>query len=130
MIKRTPKPTSGELEILNILWEKGASPVSVVHDEIRERKPTAYTTILKLMQIMHEKGLVKRNETGKAHIYRAAVTEDQTQTNLVADLMERAFRGSASKLVQHVLEAKAASPEELAEIRRMIDEAAKGGKAK
>ena len=130
MIKQLPKPTSAELEILNILWEKGPSPVSVVHDYVRGRKPTHYTTILKLMQIMHEKGLVKRNESGKAHIYRAAVTEDQTQTNLVADLLERAFRGSASKLVQHVLEAKAASADELAEIRRMIEEAAEGGKTK
>ena len=87
---------------------------------MNERKPTAYTTVLKFMQIMHEKGIVTRDEHAKAHIYRAVPTEDQTQKNLVSDLLERAFRGSALKLVQHVLETKAATPAELAEIRKMI----------
>ncbi|HKX84106.1 MAG TPA: BlaI/MecI/CopY family transcriptional regulator, partial [Pyrinomonadaceae bacterium] len=86
-------------------------------------KPTQYTTILKLMQIMHQKGLVTRNEKEKAHIYRAAQSQQSTRTNVVGDLLDKMFQGSAAKLVQHVLETKAASREELAEIRRMITEA-------
>ena len=127
-----PRPTDGELTIMRVLWRSGERTVRQVFEELNRDRDAqvVYTTVLKSMQIMHEKGLVKRNESGKAHIYRAAVTEDQTQTNMVADLLERAFRGSAAKLVQHVLETKAASPEELAEIRRMIDDAAKGGESK
>jgi len=117
------KPTSAELDILNVLWEKGPSTVRDVYGSLNERKPTTYTTVLKFMQIMNEKGLVKRDEHAKAHIYRAVPTEEQTQKNMVSDLLDRAFRGSALKLVQHVLETKAASPAELAEIRRMIAEA-------
>lgn len=117
------KPTSAELDILNVLWERGASTVREVFETLNARKPTTYTTVLKFMQIMHEKGLVKRDENAKAHIYTAVPTEEQTQTSLVSDLLDRAFRGSALKLVQHVLETKAASPDELAEIRRMITEA-------
>jgi BlaI family transcriptional regulator, penicillinase repressor len=124
MVTKT-KPTSAELDILNVLWEKGASTVREVFETLSARKPTTYTTVLKFMQIMHEKGLVKRDEHAKAHIYTAVPTEEQTQTSLVSDLLDRAFRGSALKLVQHVLETKATSPDELAEIRRMINEAEK-----
>ena len=121
------KPTSAELEILDVLWQKGNATVRDVHDEINARRPTVYTTVLKLMQIMLEKGLVRRDSQGKAHIYRPTQSRQQTQKHLVSELLDKAFRGSALKLVQHVLETKPASPEELAEIRRMINEAeAKG----
>ena len=123
MDKIKSKPTSAELDILAVLWERGASTVRDVYAALSERKPTTYTTVLKFMQIMNEKGLVKRDEHAKAHIYSAVPTEEQTKTNLVSDLLDRAFRGSALKLVQHVLETKAASPDDLAEIRRMITDA-------
>jgi predicted transcriptional regulator len=127
MDKIKPKPTSAELDILAVLWERGASTVRDVCAVLNERKPTTYTTVLKFMQIMNEKGLVKRDEHAKAHIYSAVPTEEQTQKNLVSDLLDRAFRGSALKLVQHVLETKAASAEDLAEIRRMIANAESNG---
>ncbi|HEX9959457.1 MAG TPA: BlaI/MecI/CopY family transcriptional regulator [Pyrinomonadaceae bacterium] len=119
------KPTAGELEILDVLWERDAATVREVYEFLSERKPTAYTTVLKLLQIMHEKGLVERDDSSKAHIYRAKQTQDETQKNLVSDLLEKAFRGSALRLVQHVLETKPASREELTEIRKLITEAEK-----
>lgn len=130
MTKKQGKPTAAELEILNILWERKAATVREVHEVINARKPTAYTTVLKIMQVMHEKGLVERDDSGKAHVYSAKESQDETQKNLVADLIERAFRGSALRLVQHVLEAKPASAEELKEIRKMIREAEKKGESK
>ena len=117
------KPTTSELEILDLLWERGEATVREIHEIINQRKPTIYTTVLKLMQIMNEKGLVERDASSKAHVYRAKQTQGETQTNLVSDLLEKAFRGSALSLVQHVLEAKPASAAELAEIREMIQEA-------
>ena len=124
-----PKPTAAELEILDILWEMRRATVGEIHKTISDRRPTAYTTVLKLMQIMHEKGLVQRDEKGKAHVYRPAQSKRQTQSRLVTDLLNKAFRGSALKLVQHVLETKPASPEELAEIRKLIADAeSKGAK--
>ena len=117
------KPTAAELEILDILWEKRKATVSEVHKALDARRTTAYTTALKFMQIMLEKGLVRRDETDRAHVYRPAVTQKQTQKNLVTDLLDKAFRGSALKLVQHVLETKPASREELAAIREIIREA-------
>ncbi len=119
------KPTAAELEILSVLWEHGKTTVKEVHDVINRVKPTAYTTVLKQMQIMHEKGLARRDEHNKAHIYTAAIPKSETQKNLVTDLLERVFRGSAAQLVQHVLEAKPASTEELKEIRKMIRQAEK-----
>jgi BlaI family transcriptional regulator, penicillinase repressor len=124
------KPTSSELEILSILWENKSSTVRDVHAQLNKRKPTKYTTVLKLLQIMHEKGLVKRDEKAKAHIYRPVFTRERAQKALVSDLLERAFRGSALKLVQHVLESKPATREELAEIRRIIAEVESKGEAK
>jgi BlaI family transcriptional regulator, penicillinase repressor len=118
-----PKPTTAELEILDILWEMRRATVGDIHKAISERRPTAYTTVLKQMQIMLEKGLVQRNEKDKAHIYRPAQSQRQTQTKMVSDLLDRAFRGSALKLVQHVLETKPTSTEELAEIRKLIADA-------
>ena len=124
-----PKPTAAELEILDILWEMRRATVGDIHKTISDRRPTAYTTVLKQMQIMHEKGLVQRDEKGKAHIYRPAQSQRHTQSRLVTDLLNKAFRGSALKLVQHVLETKPASPEELAEIRKLIADAeTKGAK--
>lgn len=119
------KPTKSELEILSILWEKDAATVREVYEIINERKPTSYTTVLKLMQIMFEKGLVTRDDANRAHVYSAKHPQEQTQKNLVSDLLEKAFRGSALKLVQHVLETKPASAEELKEIRKLISEAEK-----
>ena len=119
------KPTAAELEILSVLWETGSATVKEVHEKLNENKPTTYTTVLKFLQIMTEKGLVERDDANKAHIYRAALTQEQTQTTLVTDLLEKAFRGSALKLVQHVLETKPTNAKELAEIRKMITEAEK-----
>lgn len=126
-MKKTSKPTEAELEILDVLWERRQATVREVYEIIHERKPTVYTTVLKLMQIMFEKGLVERDSSAKAHVYRAKIAQEETQKNLVSDLLERAFRGSALRLVQHVLETKPASAEELAEIRRMIQEAESRG---
>ena len=123
------KPTRAELEILDVLWERKQATVREIFDVIASHRNTTYTTILKLLQIMHDKGLVRRNERGKAHIYKPARSQEQTQKGLVSDLLEKAFRGSALKLVQHVLETKPTSHEELAEIKRLIKEAeARGAK--
>lgn len=118
----TPRPTDAELAILRVLWERGPSTVRQVHEALgtRERQ-TAYTTALKLLQIMTEKGLVRRDETDRTHVYQARLSEEQTQRQLVRDLLERAFGGSSSKLVLQALNAKRASPEELAEIRKLIE---------
>jgi len=124
------KPTSAELEILDVLWERGAATVREIYEVLGARKPTVYTTVLKLLQIMDEKGFVERDKQSKAHIYRARQPQTETQKNLVSDLLEKAFRGSALKLVQHVLETKPASAEELAEIRRLIAEAEESNRIK
>lgn len=119
------KPTKGELEILDVLWQRGTATVREIYEDLSATKPTAYTTVLKLLQIMDEKGFVERDKNAKAHVYRAKQSQDETQKNLVSDLLEKAFRGSALKLVQHVLETKPASAEELSEIRKLITEAEK-----
>ena len=119
----SPRPTDGELELLRILWRNGPSTVRDVHAALSAEKPrTGYTTVLKLMQIMADKGLVSRDETNRAHVYRARVSEEQTERQLVRNLMDRAFGGSASRLVMHALSGRTASAEELAEIRQMLDE--------
>ena len=117
----TPRPTDAELAILRVLWSRGASTVRQVHDVLSVERPTAYTTALKLLQIMTEKGLVRRDETDRTHVYHARMTEEQTQRQLVRDLLDRAFGGSASKLVMQALAAKRTSDEELTEIRKLID---------
>ena len=117
-----PRPTDAELAILRILWERGPSTVRQVHEVLASReRPTAYTTALKLLQIMTDKGLVRRDESDRTHIYHARLSEDQTQRQLVRDLLDRAFGGSATKLVMQALSARRATPEELGEIRRLID---------
>jgi predicted transcriptional regulator len=114
------KPTDAELAILRVLWVRGPSTVREVAAALG--RDGAYTTILKLLQIMADKRLVRRDESARTHVYAAAFSEHQTQRQLVSDLLDRAFGGSASKLVLHALEARKATPEELAEIRRLLDE--------
>ena len=122
-----PRPTDAELEILKVLWRRGPSTVREVFETLGETKQTGYTTVLKFMQIMSEKGLVRRDESERAHRYEAAVPEEETQRQLVGDLLQKAFDGSARKLVLHALSADPASANELAEIRRMLDELEGGG---
>jgi len=120
------RPTDSELAILRVLWTRGPSTVREVA-EVMGRE-AGYTTILKLMQIMTEKRLVRRDEAARTHVYEAAYSEDQTQRHLVADLLDRVFDGSAAKLVIQALSAgKASSPEELAEIRKLLDKNNGGG---
>lgn len=115
---RLPKPTDAELAILAVLWETGPATVRQVHDT--QIGDTGYTTVLKLLQIMTEKGLVERDESQRSHIYRARVPREQTQAQLVKDLLHKAFRGSAASLAMSALAQKPASPEELAEIRKLL----------
>jgi predicted transcriptional regulator len=117
-----PRPTDAELDILTVLWSRGPSTVREVHEELVKRKPTQYTTILKLMQIMAEKGLVRRNEDQRAHIYEASRPREWTQSQLAGDLLQRAFGGSARGLMLGALSAKKASKAELEELRRLLDE--------
>ena len=121
MARSQPRPTDAELAILRVLWERGASTVRHVHEALATRE-TGYTTTLKLMQIMSDKGLVKRNETARTHVYSASAGEEQTQRQLVKDLVDRAFGGSAAQLVLRALSADAASDDELKEIRKLIDD--------
>lgn len=118
-----PRPTDAELAILRVLWQRGPSTVRQVHEVLSRERPAAYTTALKLLQIMAEKGLVERDERDRTHIYRARHGEEQTQRQLVRDLVDRAFGGSATKLVMQALAARRASPEELRDIRKAIDHA-------
>lgn len=123
-----PRPTDAELEILNVLWSRGPSTVRDVYDVIAERKPTQYTTVLKLLQIMAEKGLVRRDEQQRAHIYEAARPREWTQQQLAGDLLRRAFNGNARSLMLGALSAKKATREELSELRRLLDDYEKRGK--
>jgi BlaI family transcriptional regulator, penicillinase repressor len=118
---KPPRPTDAELAILRILWERGASTVRQVHESLSRDRPSAYTTALKMLQIMTEKGLVRRDDRDRTHIYQTRLTEEQTQRQLVRDLVDRAFGGSASKLVLQALTTKRATAEELVEIRKLIE---------
>jgi len=122
----TPRPTDAELEVLTVLWSRGPSTVRDVHETIGRRKPTQYTTVLKMMQIMAEKGLVLRDEKQRAHIYKATQPREWTQRQLAGDLLHRAFNGSASSLMVGALSARKASKDELADLRRLLDEYEKG----
>jgi BlaI family penicillinase repressor len=113
------KPTDAELGILRVLWTRGPSTVRQVAEDLG--REAGYTTVLKLLQIMTEKQLVVRDEAERTHVYQAAYTEDQTQRQLVSDLLDRAFGGSAAKLVLQALAANKTSPDELAEIRKLLD---------
>ena len=122
MKEQMSKPTDAELRILRVLWQRGPSTVRDVYEELRRDRPVVYTTVLKFLQIMTEKGLVTREDAGRAHVYQACGSEEQAQRRLVENLLDRAFGGSAQKLVLQALTARKASAEELAEIRKILDE--------
>lgn len=115
------KPTVAELEILQILWERGEVTVKEVNEEINKKKETGYTTTLKTMQIMFEKGLVERKKDGRSHIYSAAIKKEKTQQVLLDKILETAFGGSASKLVMQALGNKKTTKQELQEIKELIN---------
>ena len=123
-----PRPTDAELEILTVLWSRGPSTVRDIHETIAARKPTQYTTVLKMLQIMAEKGLVLRDEAQRAHIYEAARAREWTQKQLAGDLLERGFNGSAARLMQGALSGRKTSRAELAELRKLLDDYEKGAK--
>ncbi len=126
MKTRRRKPTDAELGILRVLWSHGPGTVRQICEVLG--RDVGYTTVLKLLQIMTEKGLVVRDESERTHVYRASSTEDQTQRQLVADLLDRAFGGSAAKLVLQALSSTKTSAAELAEIRRLLDARSGGTK--
>ena len=117
-----PRPTDAELEILTVLWSRGPSTVRDVHEITAKSRPTQYTTVLKLMQIMADKGLLRRDEERRAHVYEAACPPEWTQKQLAGDLLQRAFNGSAARLLQGALSARKASKAELAELRKLLDD--------
>jgi BlaI family penicillinase repressor len=125
-VSNLPLPTDAELDILAVLWARGPATVRDVHEVIAKRKPTQYTTVLKTMQIMAEKGLLRRDETERAHVYKPCRTKEWTQRMLAGDLLHRAFGGSPSSLVMGALSARKATPEELQEIRKLLDDYEKG----
>ena len=120
--KPTPRPTDAELAILNVLWERGPSTVREVHEALSPTHDSGYTTVLKLMQIMTDKGLVDRDESQRAHVYTSRLGEQRTQRQLIGDLIERAFGGSPAKLVMQALSTTKASAEDLTAIRSMLDQ--------
>ena len=118
-----PRPTEAELTILNILWRNGPSTVRDVHEVLSNRENTGYTTALKLLQVMHAKGLVERDDSQRAHVYKPKMSKDYTQTQFVTDIVQRVFDGSPSQLVLHALgSSTTATAEELATIRKMLDQ--------
>jgi BlaI family penicillinase repressor len=123
-MKQEPRiqPTPSELEILQILWHRGASTVREIHEVMSESKEVGYTSALKLLQIMTAKGLVTRTEEQRAHVYEAALPAEKTKQQMAADVLQRVFRGSASQLMQHALSGKRSSKQELDEIRQLLDE--------
>ncbi|HNG95976.1 MAG TPA: BlaI/MecI/CopY family transcriptional regulator [Acidobacteriota bacterium] len=127
---KDPRPTDAELQLLKILWERGPSTVREVHEALNQPKPTMYTTVLKTLQIMAEKGLVRRDENQRAHVYEAAIERESTQRKLVFDLLDRVFDGSARQLVLHALSSRRASSTELAEIRKFLDDVEANQKGK
>ena len=126
--KPTPRPTDAELEILKVLWELGAATVREVHGAIQSRKPSQYTTTLRVMQIMTEKRLLIRDESDRAHIYKPTVGREVVQQEIVTSLIDRVFGGSAESLLVGLLSARPASKKELARMRQMLDEHEKGKK--
>jgi BlaI family transcriptional regulator, penicillinase repressor len=122
------KPTDSELEILNILWEKGPSTVREIHEVLEKNKDAGYTTTLKLMQIMHDKGLLKRDATSKSHIYTANISQSKTQGQLVKRMIDNVFNGSASQMVMQALGNHKPSTGELNEIKKYLEEMEKKSK--
>jgi BlaI family penicillinase repressor len=121
----SPKPTESELEILQILWEKGDCTVREVHEILEKNKEAGYTTTLKLMQIMHEKGLVSRDTSSKTHIYHSLVNQQKTQQQLVNKMIDNVFNGSAARLVMQALGNHTASEDEINSIKKYLDELSK-----
>jgi len=126
MAAEPPRPTDAELEILTVLWSTGPATVREIHAVISRRRPAQYSTVLKFMQIMAEKGLVLRDEKERAHIYKPARPREWTQRQLAGDLLERGFAGSAKALLVGALSARKATKEELAEMRKLLNEYRKG----
>jgi predicted transcriptional regulator len=126
-MSKPPLPTDAELAILNVLWAKGPSTVRAVFEELEAS--TGYTTVLKTMQIMTDKGLVRRDESERSHVYRAAVPAEATQQRLVTELIDKAFGGSAAQLMMRALSSRAPSAEELDAVRALLDKAGKGKKS-
>ena len=126
MAATPPRPTDAELEILTVLWSRGPATVRDVYEAICARRTTQYTTVLKMMQIMAEKGLVRRDEKQRAHVYHAARPREWTQRQLAGDLLQRAFDGNARSLLLGALSARKASKQDLTELRRLLDEYEKG----
>lgn len=122
MAHPTQKPTASELEILQVLWTRGPSTVREVYEVLSEKRDMGYTSVLKLMQIMTEKGSVRRNETQRAHVYEVCQPAEKTKRGLAADVLQRVFDGSASELMMHALASHRASKEEIAELRRLLAE--------
>jgi len=116
-----PRPTEAELELLRILWEKQPATVREIYDTLNQEKPSGYTTVLKMLQIMTAKGLVVRDEANRAHVYRAAMSQDTMQSTMLRDLSMRLFAGSAAQLAMHALAMEPASQNELNEIRALIE---------
>src|SRR6185503_10727329 len=128
MSKNPPRPTDAELAILRVLWARGPSTVRQVYEVLTSARQAGYTTVLKLLQIMTEKGIVERDESSRTHVYIPRYSEEHTQRQLVGDLLERAFGGSSLKLVMQALAARKTTPEELAEIRRLLEQREGGSK--
>jgi predicted transcriptional regulator len=122
MSKEPPRPTQSELEILAVLWDVGSATVREVQQALDARRPTGYTTVLKLLQIMTDKGLVRRDARERAHRYAPTLPRERTEQQMVGDLLDRAFGGSASRLVMRALSSRQATPEELERIRTLLDE--------
>jgi BlaI family transcriptional regulator, penicillinase repressor len=118
---KLPRPTAAELKILRVLWQLGPATVRQVHAALDAEKPCGYTTVLKFMQIMTAKGLLTRDESQRSHLYRPRVPAESTQRQLVADVLERVCEGSAEKLLMHAFSAKKVSPQELSQIRKLLD---------
>jgi predicted transcriptional regulator len=125
---KLPKPTEAELAILGVVWQRGPSTVRQVHDSLAESKKTGYTTVLKFMQIMLEKGLLSRDDSPYAHVYSARLPQEQTQRALLTDLLDRAFEGSMSRLILQALSSRKATPEEMSEIRKIVKQYERGAK--
>jgi BlaI family penicillinase repressor len=116
------KPTAAELQILQVLWERGPSTVREVHEALQEEKALGYTTVLKLMQIMTTKGLVRRDENQRAHVYEAQQPAEKTKRQFAADMLERVFDGSARELMMHALASQRSTRQEIEELRSLLDE--------
>jgi BlaI family transcriptional regulator, penicillinase repressor len=123
-----PRPTEGELKLLGILWERGSATVRELFEAVNEERPVVYTGVLKLLQIMTEKGLVERDERERAHVYRAAVSQAETERRLLRELSERFFAGSAARLALRALQMEKASDEELEAVRQLIEKKASGAR--